>query len=68
MARTFTSESVSSGHPDNLCDAISDAILDESIMHDPGARVAVEALVKVASRSSNIVLAGEVSLAGDTEI
>ena len=46
MARTFTSESVSSGHPDKLCDAISDAILDECIMHDPGARVAVEALVK----------------------
>ena len=68
MARTFTSESVSSGHPDKLCDAISDAILDECIMHDPGARVAVEALVKGASRSSNIVLAGEVSLEGDPEI
>ena len=50
MARTFTSESVSSGHPDKLCDAISDAILDECIMHDPGARVAVEALVKGLSR------------------
>ena len=62
MARTFTSESVSSGHPDKLCDAISDAILDECIAHDPGARVAVEALVKGSSRSSRIVLAGEVTL------
>ena len=68
MARTFTSESVSSGHPDKLCDAISDAILDECIVHDPGARVAVEALVKGSSRSSRIVLAGEVTLAGDPQI
>ena len=68
MARTFTSESVSSGHPDKLCDAISDAILDECIVHDPGARVAVEALVKGSSRSSSIVLAGEVTLAGDPQI
>jgi len=68
MSRTFTSESVSSGHPDKLCDAISDAILDECISNDPNARVAVETLVKGTSHSSNIVLAGEVSLAGNPEI
>lgn len=68
MSRTFTSESVSSGHPDKLCDAISDAILDECISRDPNARVAVETLVKGTSNSSNIVLAGEVSLAGRPEI
>ena len=62
MGRTFTSESVSSGHPDKLCDAISDAILDECIALDPHARVAVEALVKGSSDHSSIVLAGEVTL------
>ena len=68
MGRTFTSESVSSGHPDKLCDAISDAILDECISLDPHARVAVEALVKGSSDHSSIVLAGEVTLSGDLEV
>ena len=68
MGRTFTSESVSSGHPDKLCDAISDAILDECIALDPLARVAVEALVKGSSDHSSIVLAGEVTLSGDLEV
>ena len=68
MGRTFTSESVSSGHPDKLCDAISDAILDECIALDPHARVAVEALVKGSSDHSSIVLAGEVTLSGDLEV
>ena len=68
MGRTFTSESVSSGHPDKLCDAISDAILDECIALDPYARVAVEALVKGSSDHSSIVLAGEVTLSRDLEV
>ena len=68
MGPTFTSESVSSGHPDKLCDAISDAILDECIALDPHARVAVEALVKGSSDHSSIVLAGEVTLSGDLEV
>nr|MBO4517664.1 methionine adenosyltransferase [Clostridia bacterium] len=42
MKKFFTSESVSSGHPDKLCDRISDAILDEYLKQDAGARVACE--------------------------
>lgn len=43
--RPFTSESVTEGHPDKVCDRISDAILDEMLRQDPGARVAVETVV-----------------------
>jgi len=60
----FTSESVTSGHPDKLCDAISDAILDACLEQDPGARVACETLVKGMGAQSHIVLAGEISIAG----
>ena len=43
MAKTlFTSESVTEGHPDKICDQISDAVLDEILKHDPNARVACE--------------------------
>jgi len=42
----FTSESVSEGHPDKLCDQISDSILDAALKDDPYARVAIECLVK----------------------
>ena len=42
MKKLFTSESVTEGHPDNLCDAVSDAIVDEIIARDPAARCAVE--------------------------
>ena len=42
----FTSESVAAGHPDKLCDAISDAIVDACLALDPKAKVAVETLVK----------------------
>ena len=42
----FTSESVSEGHPDKVCDQISDAILDAHLEQDPNARVACETLVK----------------------
>ncbi|MGI0069777.1 MAG: S-adenosylmethionine synthetase N-terminal domain-containing protein, partial [Nitrosopumilaceae archaeon] len=38
----FTSESVTEGHPDKVCDQISDAILDEFLKQDPNSRVAVE--------------------------
>ena len=58
----FTSESVSSGHPDKLCDAISDAILDACLTVDPNAKVAVETLVKGEASRSHIVLGGEVTL------
>jgi len=63
--RLFTSESVASGHPDKLCDAISDAILDACLAIDSEARVAVETCVKGMDDSSLIVLAGEVSLTGE---
>ena len=53
---TFTSESVSEGHPDKMADQISDAILDAILSDDPNARVAVETLVK----TGMAVVAGEV--------
>ena len=52
----FTSESVAEGHPDKVCDRISDAVLDAFLTHDPQSRVAVETL----ATSNRIVLAGEV--------
>ena len=60
----FSSESVTSGHPDKLCDAISDAIVDACLAIDNNARVAVETCVKGKSDRGLIVLAGEVSLNG----
>ena len=60
----FTSESVSSGHPDKLCDAISDAIVDACLSVDYNARVAVETSVKGGTNKGIILLAGEVTLAG----
>jgi len=45
----FTSESVTEGHPDKLCDQISDAILDEYLRRDPKSRVAVETMVVLLS-------------------
>jgi S-adenosylmethionine synthetase len=52
----FTSESVSEGHPDKVCDRISDAIVDLYLTHAPDARVAVETLCT----TNQVVLAGEV--------
>src|SRR3990172_4120072 len=53
----FTSESVSEGHPDKMCDQISDAILDAHLREDPESRVACEALAK----TGMIVIAGEIT-------
>src|SRR5436190_21375276 len=53
----FTSESVTEGHPDKLCDQVSDAILDAFLTHDPRARVAVE----TATTTGLIVVLGEVT-------
>jgi S-adenosylmethionine synthetase len=53
----FTSESVSEGHPDKMCDQISDAILDAIIAEDPSCRVACETLVK----TGMVVVAGEIT-------
>ena len=66
MPNLFTSESVCAGHPDKLCDAISDAIVDSCLAVDPSARVAVETMVKGMSHKAVIILAGEVSLNGVT--
>ena len=60
----FTSESVTKGHPDKVCDMISDAILDAYIKQDKNSRVAVETVVK----NNNVVLAGEVSSSADVDI
>ncbi|HEX2883423.1 MAG TPA: methionine adenosyltransferase [Candidatus Limnocylindria bacterium] len=53
----FTSESVTEGHPDKLCDAVADAILDDVLAHDPDARSAVE----VATTTGLVLVMGEVS-------
>ena len=55
----FTSESVSEGHPDKICDQISDAVLDAHLKGDPKSRVACEVLVK----NSTVILAGEITSA-----
>ena len=56
----FTSEAVCAGHPDKVCDQISDAVLDAALIVDSRARVAVETL----ATTNKLVLAGEVSLKG----
>lgn len=62
--RTFTSESVTEGHPDKICDQISDTILDAMLEQDPQARVAVETLVT----TGLVHVAGEVTTSGYVEI
>lgn len=60
----FTSESVSEGHPDKVCDQISDAILDACLAKDPSSRVACETLV-----TTNLVVnAGEITCSGWDQI
>lgn len=54
---TFTSESVSEGHPDKVADQISDAVLDEILRQDPHARVACETLIKTGAA----IIAGEIT-------
>ena len=53
----FTSESVTEGHPDKVCDQISDAVLDEVLEQDPDARVAIETFTK----TGLVVVGGELS-------
>ncbi|TGK17344.1 methionine adenosyltransferase [Leptospira fluminis] len=59
----FTSESVSEGHPDKVCDQISDAILDAYLAQDPKSRVACESLVT----TNLVVVAGEVTSKGKVD-
>ena len=63
QTRLFTSESVSEGHPDKVCDQISDAILDAILAQDPTARVACETLVK----NNLVMLAGEITTNAQVE-
>ncbi|MBV9616682.1 MAG: methionine adenosyltransferase, partial [Ktedonobacteraceae bacterium] len=60
----FTSESVTEGHPDKLCDQISDAVLDAIISQDPGARVACE----TATTTGLVLVAGEITTSAWVDI
>ena len=60
MSYIFTSESVSEGHPDKVCDQISDAILDSYLAQDPNSRVACETLIK----NNTVIVAGEITSNG----
>ena len=62
--RTFTSESVTEGHPDKICDQISDAILDDLLVQDRDARVAVETMVT----TGLVHVAGEVRTTGYSDV
>ena len=64
MSYIFTSESVSEGHPDKVCDQISDAILDAYLEHDPNSRVACETLIK----NNIVVVAGEITSESNPDI
>ncbi|OGX05278.1 MAG: methionine adenosyltransferase [Omnitrophica bacterium RIFCSPLOWO2_12_FULL_50_11] len=60
----FTSESVSEGHPDKLCDQISDAVLDAFIAQDPQARVACETFLS----HGTLVIGGEITAKADVDV
>jgi len=60
----FTSESVTEGHPDKVCDQISDAILDEVLAQDPSGRVACETFITVGL----VIVGGEITTKGYVEV
>ena len=60
----FTSESVSEGHPDKVCDQISDAVLDAYLSEDPNSRVACETMIK----NNLVIIAGEITSDGNPEL
>ncbi|GAB3214479.1 methionine adenosyltransferase [Pseudaeromonas pectinilytica] len=64
MARLFTSESVSEGHPDKIADQISDAVLDAILAQDPMARVACESFVK----TGMVLVGGEITTSAWVDI
>ncbi|MEM7296231.1 MAG: S-adenosylmethionine synthetase N-terminal domain-containing protein, partial [Pseudomonadota bacterium] len=67
MARshyTFTSESVSEGHPDKVCDRISDAVLDAFLAEEPQARVACETF----ATTDRVVIGGEIGLSDPAKL
>ena len=61
MRKLFTSESVTEGHPDKVCDQISDAILDEMLRQDPAARVACECC----ATTGLVMIMGEITANGE---
>ena len=64
MKKLFTSESVTEGHPDKLCDYISDSVLDEYLKVDPNSRVACETV----AGKGQILITGEISSKGNVDI
>ena len=64
MKSLFTSESVTEGHPDKICDQISDAILDECLRQDPGSRVAAE----TATKNGAVWVFGEITTRGFVDV
>ncbi|MEL6210461.1 MAG: S-adenosylmethionine synthetase N-terminal domain-containing protein, partial [Pseudomonadota bacterium] len=60
----FTSESVSEGHPDKVCDQISDALVDMIVAREPEARIAIE----TAATTNKVVLMGEVKISPDNAV
>ena len=63
MSYIFTSESVGEGHPDKVCDQVSDAVLDACLEQDKNSRVACETMVK----DNNLFLAGEISTLAEVD-
>jgi S-adenosylmethionine synthetase len=57
MKSYITSESVSAGHPDKICDRISDAVLDACLSQDPNSRVACETMVT----TGTVIVSGEIT-------
>ena len=64
MSYIFTSESVSAGHPDKVCDQISDAVLDAYLSEDPNSRVACETMIK----NNMVFIAGEITSTGSPDL
>ena len=64
MSYIFTSESVSAGHPDKVCDQISDAVLDAYLTEDPNSRVACETMIK----NNMVYIAGEITSMGSPDL
>jgi len=64
MRKLFTSESVTEGHPDKLCDLISDSVLDAFIKEDPYSRVACETL----AGKGEIIVSGEITSNANVDI
>ena len=64
MKKLFTSESVTEGHPDKLCDCISDAVLDAILAQDPGGRVACEC----SAAAGTLLIMGEITTSADINV